>query len=134
MDRFPKIFGDSDDRIRTVGPDKRIQRLILGGIIIRHEFYAKVLAVMYIIQIHIDNRLLRLFRVCGSLQKIRVDTGLFLNVIGEEIILGFKVMIKASVGDAGFLADILNRELLIPFLLQDVLRRAEDLSFRFLGF
>ena len=89
---------------------------------------------MYIVQVDIDDGIFRLFGAVGQLQKIRVDAGLFLDIIGQKIILGLKMMIETSVGDAGFFADVFDRKRLIAFLLQDSLGSLEDPVLCFLRF
>ncbi len=89
---------------------------------------------MYIIQVYIDDGLLRFLGILRHVQKIGIDVGLLFYVVREKIVLGLKMVIKAPVRDAGFFADILDGELLVAFFLQDALGGAEDLPFCLLRF
>ena len=51
--------------------------------------------------------------ILRDFQQIRVDRRLFLNIVRQQIIFCLEMMIKTSIGDTGFFADILDRQLLI---------------------
>ena len=64
---------------------------------------------MYVIKIYIDDGFLSLLFAGRKIQKIRVDTGLLFDIVGEQVILCFKMVVKAAVGNFGLLAYIFNR-------------------------
>ena len=86
---------------------------------------------MHIIQVHLDDRGLGLCGISGHVQKIGIDAGLFLDIVGQKIILSLEMVIETSVRYAGLFADILDGELLISLLLEDMLGGAEDFCLGF---
>ena len=127
FNRLLHISLDRHDRIRSLRADRSVERLVFGVIIFRHKLHTKLPAVFYIIQIDLDDPFLHPADVIRNLQQVRLDLWLVLDIIRQQVILCLKMVVKAAVRHAGFLTYIFNRQRLVSALLEDPLRRLEDL-------
>ena len=123
-----RIIVNGDDRIWSFRTDQRVQGLILRCIVIGHKFNSELFAVVNIIQVNRDDCLFCPGSTGRKIKKIRIHTRLFFNIIRKKIIFCLEMMIKTSIGDTGFFADILDRQLLITLLLQDPFGCLKDLG------
>ena len=71
------------------------------------------MAVFHIVQIDVDDGCLGLLRIGGQVQAVRIHAGLFLDIVGQKVVLCLKVVVKAAVGDPGLLAYIFDGQTLV---------------------